>query len=343
MRRLRALCEAQGAAVGVERTSSPGSGSAISRRPRRRTAKLRGSSLLFVCALVTLAFHKRSGPAAPKPETTAGKKKKKKKKGFITSGAAKPNLVLRPRGGGCAGSKPSVAPAAPATESRFTQDLDSSATPEEKREQTAAHSLAVALEAEGVPDAKALCAAGLRAETYAPFTSWHYEGDKAKALNAARVAAEKAAKAAAEAEDAAAFGTSEPNSDASAEASHNRGVTIKYLREFTEEHDCWDWPTWKVVRDIIGPATAATRCRYVDLPAVRAKANPGPAQTFGCARSPVSTARDSAKRPTRRLVRARSQLALLGLQVGPARRRARRPRGREPPRVDWCVAFGKPV
>ena len=229
---------------------------------------------------------------------------------------------------GCASSK--VAPS-------------SEATAQTQLERAAAEALAVALKVERKKDAAALCAAGLRAETFVPFTSWHYEGDKAKALNAARVAAEKAAKAAAEAEDAAAFGTSEPNSDASAEASHNRGVTIKYLREFTEEHDCWDLPTWKVVQDIIVPATAATRCRYVDLPAVRAKANPGPAKTFGCARSPVSTARDCAKRPTGRLVRARWQLALLGLQVGPARRRARRPRGREPPRVDWCVAFGMPV
>jgi len=37
-------------------------------------------------------------------------------------------------------------------------------------------------------------------------------------------------------------------------------------------------PTWQVVRDIIRPATRATRCRYVELPHV--KAGVGPAKVF---------------------------------------------------------------
>ena len=32
------------------------------------------------------------------------------------------------------------------------------------------------------------------------------------------------------------------------------------------KHDCWNWPTYKVMRDIILPATRDTRCRYADLP-----------------------------------------------------------------------------
>lgn len=82
-------------------------------------------------------------------------------------------------------------------------------------------------------------------------------------------------------EDFAAFGTTEPGSDASAEASVNRGVTIGFLIDFTNKHDCWKYPTWKVVRDIIRPATEATRVRYTDLPEVRETGAVGRAVTFG--------------------------------------------------------------
>ena len=84
-----------------------------------------------------------------------------------------------------------------------------------------------------------------------------------------------------QAQDLAAFGTNEPDSDASALASHRRAVTIRWLREFTNKHKCWDWPTWRVVRDIIKAATAGTRCRYVDLPEVQATGCVGEADTFG--------------------------------------------------------------
>ena len=82
-----------------------------------------------------------------------------------------------------------------------------------------------------------------------------------------------------QAQDLAAFGTNEPDSDASALASHRRAVTIRWLREFTDKHKCWDWPTWAVVELIIKPATAATRCRYADLPEVQACV--GEADSFG--------------------------------------------------------------
>ena len=72
-------------------------------------------------------------------------------------------------------------------------------------------------------------------------------------------------KARTEAEDAVAFGTHAPGSDAAAAASHLRGVTIGWLLEFTELHQCWEWTTQEVVDRIIKPATAPTRCRFADL------------------------------------------------------------------------------
>ncbi|KAK3253239.1 hypothetical protein CYMTET_37502 [Cymbomonas tetramitiformis] len=60
----------------------------------------------------------------------------------------------------------------------------------------------------------------------------------------------------------------------------DRGVTVKWLVDFTTEHRCWTWPTWKVVRDIVKPMTARARCRYTELPSMRAGGNVGPAQLF---------------------------------------------------------------
>ena len=54
-----------------------------------------------------------------------------------------------------------------------------------------------------------------------------------------------------------------------AQYSHERGVSVRWLLTFTCDHDCWLWPTWKVVRDIIIPPTRETRCRYTDLPFMR--------------------------------------------------------------------------
>ena len=109
--------------------------------------------------------------------------------------------------------------------------------------------------------------------------TWHFEGDR-RALPAALAAAENAAKAAVEAQDRAAFGTNTPGSDAAAAFSWACAVTIGWLIAFTNEHDCWEWPTWRVVRDIVKPETAELRCRYVDLPTVRATGAVGEATTF---------------------------------------------------------------
>jgi hypothetical protein len=59
---------------------------------------------------------------------------------------------------------------------------------------------------------------------------------------------------------------------------HELGITTEALIAFGYAHDCWNWPTWKVVRDIIVPATRETRCRYGDLPEM--KECFGPATVF---------------------------------------------------------------
>jgi len=53
-----------------------------------------------------------------------------------------------------------------------------------------------------------------------------------------------------------------------AETLRSCGVSIEWLLAFTFAHDCWTWPTWRVVCDIIKPATKEGRRRYAQLPAV---------------------------------------------------------------------------
>ena len=66
-----------------------------------------------------------------------------------------------------------------------------------------------------------------------------------------------------------------------------RSIEIDALLAFTFDHTCWDWPTWKVVRDIVKPATLIgqgnadnantntetkgdpTSCSYADLKELR--------------------------------------------------------------------------
>jgi hypothetical protein len=54
--------------------------------------------------------------------------------------------------------------------------------------------------------------------------------------------------------------------DCHARRIHGLGITIEALIDFAYRHDCWNWPTSKVMRDIVLPATKDTRCRYADLP-----------------------------------------------------------------------------
>jgi hypothetical protein len=50
---------------------------------------------------------------------------------------------------------------------------------------------------------------------------------------------------------------------------HGLGIRLSALIAFAYAHDCWDWPTWMIVRDIVKPATRDTRCRYADLPEMK--------------------------------------------------------------------------
>ena len=59
-----------------------------------------------------------------------------------------------------------------------------------------------------------------------------------------------------------------------------RGVSIQWLIDFAQKYNCWDWPTWKVRRDIVQHETAASRCRYVDLEHVKNTAGVGTPTTF---------------------------------------------------------------
>ena len=50
---------------------------------------------------------------------------------------------------------------------------------------------------------------------------------------------------------------------------HSLGIKITALIAFACVHDCWGWPVWRVVRDVVVPTTSASRCRYGDLPEVK--------------------------------------------------------------------------
>lgn len=78
-------------------------------------------------------------------------------------------------------------------------------------------------------------------------------------LGPERLAAEKAAAARASEEDA------DVTAREHALKLWGMGVRVDWLVSFTFAHNCWDWPTWRVVRDIVKPATQHRRCRYAQL------------------------------------------------------------------------------
>ena len=94
-----------------------------------------------------------------------------------------------------------------------------------------------------------------------PTNRWVYDcrDGKPEVTDAATLEYEMRRKAEAEAEDAAAGG--DP-----AERLRGFGVMLSFLVAFTYAHDCWDWESWRVQRDIIRPATEQRRCRYAELP-----------------------------------------------------------------------------
>ena len=88
---------------------------------------------------------------------------------------------------------------------------------------------------------------------------WDCLDGKPEVTDAATLEYEMRRKAEAEAEDARAGG--DP-----AERCRGFGIMLSFLVAFTYAHDCWDWESWRVQRDIIRPATEQRRCRYAELP-----------------------------------------------------------------------------
>jgi hypothetical protein len=71
----------------------------------------------------------------------------------------------------------------------------------------------------------------------------------------------------------------DPAREMHAERLMGLGIRISALIAFAYAHDCWDWTTADVVRDIIKPVTREhDRCRYGDIPEL--KACFGPATVF---------------------------------------------------------------
>lgn len=62
------------------------------------------------------------------------------------------------------------------------------------------------------------------------------------------------------------------------EMSQMRDVKIKFLLDFTNKYNCWNWNSWDIIRKVIKPATESSRCRFVELPEM--VTNIGPASTF---------------------------------------------------------------
>ena len=102
---------------------------------------------------------------------------------------------------------------------------------------------------------------------------WHCGGCKALIVDSARIAKEEALSKLTIDEDITAFGEKGDDVDGrnerAGESSFNRGVSVKWLIRFTTEHEIWQSKTWQVKQEVIQPMTERTRCRYVDLDAMR--------------------------------------------------------------------------
>lgn len=103
-------------------------------------------------------------------------------------------------------------------------------------------------------------------------------------LSDAGCAREDSAKMRIQQEDEASYGadimSNETTYERASIAAFHRGVCVKWLETFTNMHDCWDWPTWRVVQNIIKPATDGSRLRYVHLPGISTAAKVGPVDVF---------------------------------------------------------------
>lgn len=95
---------------------------------------------------------------------------------------------------------------------------------------------------------------------------------KTKVVDASRVAQEV------EIESRIAPSAIPPYEESEGSLFQKRGVPVSWLVDFTIKHDCWHMTTWDVRRMFVLPATAARRCRYVELNFMSDVV--GPASTF---------------------------------------------------------------
>ena len=130
---------------------------------------------------------------------------------------------------------------------------------------------------------------------------WHCGTCKVHITDSEQTAQEEANAKTAEEEDQASFGG---DPDKAAEGSFRRAVTVEWLVAFTERHQCWEWPTWRLKEDIVKPATQASRCRFADLPDMAGVVGPADVFASHCWGAPwgdlVAALSDGA-RPSRRV------------------------------------------
>eukprot|EP01043_Picozoa_sp_COSAG02_P017826 COSAG02_NODE_817_length_16825_cov_49.127646_17_plen_593_part_00 len=129
---------------------------------------------------------------------------------------------------------------------------------------------------------------------------WHCGTCKVHVTDPEQTANEDANAKNAEEEDRASFG-GDPNK--AAEGSFRRAVTVEWLVAFTERHQCWEWPTWRLKEDVIKPATQASRCRFADLPDMAGVIGPADVFASHCWGAPwgdLVAALSDCARPSRR-------------------------------------------
>ena len=113
--------------------------------------------------------------------------------------------------------------------------------------------------------------------------NWHCGACKVEVKDALRLDKEEEHLERVIAEDDEAFGNSESagRRDRAGQSNYGRGVSLRWLIRFATEHDCWEWPTWRITMDIVRVATEHRgRCRYVDLPEMRQAGVVGNADFF---------------------------------------------------------------
>ena len=140
-------------------------------------------------------------------------------------------------------------------------------------------------------------------------------------LSASAAAEEERCAARIKQEDDVLFGTDDMRVERSAQASIHRGVSVHWLIHFTNAHDCWSWPTWRVVENIIKVMLSHFSARCCRPSPVACAAIHG-----ACAlplRPPALHRRRSKSRSGRHL-----HIPLLGRHVGRSRRRRRQFRRR---------------